>query len=545
MDLELSVLVGLLCGACSYLVELPSGLTPLRVLVLVSLSQLLILKLYRVFIYPHWVSPIRHLPGPTDGHFFFGQMIKQLLTPGPIDIYLDWMRQWPEEPLIRYLSVANTETILLNSPAALREMQQTKAYSFCKPGIAARMFSPITGIGLMFSEGDVHKRLRNKLSRPFSPNNVKRMLPVFQGKARELCRVMEQDMNADANKIVDVEPWFHKAALDILAIASIGYDLKSLSTPVASFYETYDRIIRPPRLGHIITFIDGHVPLRSWLPLPSNRQWHRDNKFIREMLLEKLRLQRVAMQGEKKEGSAAPSGGRDLLRFILEDSQILPNEACWEDKELLEVILNFVAGGHETVGNAFMWAAYALATFPDAQAKLFAEIASLYVGQPSDWEPDFADIEALPYLNNFVRELLRVYSPALFLPRQAAEDVSICGTFVPKGTHIIISPSVAHYNPTIWGADAERFNPDRWDERQGTGAADNHYAFAPFLHGPKGCIARPFAMLCLKVVIMEMARAFSFAPKGEDVGRELEFANPNFTLRPKEALRIVVQKRGV
>jgi hypothetical protein len=29
------------------------------------------------------------------------------------------------------------------------------------------------------------------------------MLPVFQGKARELCRVMEQDMNADANKIVD------------------------------------------------------------------------------------------------------------------------------------------------------------------------------------------------------------------------------------------------------------------------------------------------------------------------------------------------------
>jgi hypothetical protein len=56
------------------------------------------------------------------------------------------------------------------------------------------------------------------------------------------------------------------------------------------------------------------------------------------MLLEKLRLQRVAMQGEKKEGSAAPSGGRDLLRFILEDSQILPNEACWEDKELLEVV---------------------------------------------------------------------------------------------------------------------------------------------------------------------------------------------------------------
>lgn len=92
-------------------------------------------------------------------------MLKQLMTPGPIDVYLDWMKQWPNDHLIRYLSIANTETILLNSPAALREMQQTKAYSFCKPGIAARMFSPITGIGLMFSEGETHKRLRNQLNR--------------------------------------------------------------------------------------------------------------------------------------------------------------------------------------------------------------------------------------------------------------------------------------------------------------------------------------------------------------------------------------------
>lgn len=188
-----------------------------------------------------------------------------------------------------------------------------------------------------------------------------------------------------------------------------------------------------------------------------------------------------------------------------------------------------------------MWSAYALSTFPEAQARLFDEVSGLYAGRPADWAPEQADIEALPYLNNFVRELLRVYSPALFLPREAAEDVTICGTLIPKGTTIIISPGVAHYNPTIWGADAEHFDPDRWTVA-GEGP-DGHYAFAPFLHGPKGCIARPFAMLCLKVVIMEMARAFSFSPRREDVGRTLEFANPNFTLRPKEPLRIVVQKR--
>lgn len=58
-----------------------------------------------------------------------------------------------------------------------------------------------------------------------------------------------------------------------------------------------------------------------------------------------------------------------------------------------------------------MWAAYCLSTFPKVQNKLFDEIKALYEGKPAGWEPEFADIEQLAYLNNFVREILRVYSP--------------------------------------------------------------------------------------------------------------------------------------
>lgn len=227
-------------------------------------------------------------------------------------------------------------------------------------------------------------------------------------------------------------------------------------------------------------------------------------------------------------------------------------------------ILNFVAGGHETVGTAFMWSAYALATFPHVQDKLQDEIRGMFEGKPAGWEPEFADIEHLAYLNNFVREILRVYSPgehsvdspiaapsltqtppALFLPREAAEDVTICGTFIPKGTIIMVCPNSTHFNPTIWGPDAEHFNPDRWDEHGGSNPAGNHYAFVPFLHGPKGCIARPFAMLALKTTILEMARNFEFSPRPQDVGAELQFANPNFTLRPRDKLNVVVKKRDV
>ncbi|KAG7122787.1 Serine/threonine-protein kinase RAD53 like [Verticillium longisporum] len=558
MHLEISVIAGLVLAVGSTRSALDVGLSPLRIFLLAFIAQYSLFKAYRVFVYPRYVSGLRHLPGPTDGHFFIGQMAKQLLTPGPVDIFLDWMRKWPDEPLIRYLSIGNSETIMVNSPAVLKEMQQTKSYSFCKPKIAARMFSPITGHGILFAEGDIHKRQRNQLSRPFSLSNVKKLLPVLQGKARELCAALGRDMGPDAAKAVTVEPFFQKAALDVLAIASIGYDLGSLSTASACFHAVYDRIIHQPRLGHVLTFLDGHVPLRAWLPLPLNRRWLRDNALIRQMLLGKLQLQKRRVlrrregpdEGPDKgpdKGDHVPSGqGRDLLSFILEECRGSPGQENWDDQELLDFVLNFIAGGHETIGTALTWASHVLSTRSDVQAQLHAEVEALYRGKPeAAWNPQYAEIESLRHLNNFVRELLRVYSPALFLPREASEDVTLANTLIPKGTLVVIVPAVTHFNTQIWGPDAEAFRPGRWDERGEKGEpglGSDPYAFVPFLHGPRGCIGKAFAMITLKVMIIEMVREFGFTtPPGQN--GVVEYANPNFTLRPKDNLRVVVEKR--
>ncbi|EGY21344.1 cytochrome P450 3A13 [Verticillium dahliae VdLs.17] len=559
MHLEISVLAGLVLAVGSTRTALDVGLSPLRVFLLAFLAQYSLLKAYRVFVYPRYVSGLRHLPGPTDDHFFIGQMARQLLTPGPVDMFLDWMRRWPDEPLIRYLSIGNSETIMVNSPAVLKEMQQTKSYSFCKPKIAARMFSPITGHGILFAEGDIHKRQRNQLSRPFSLSNVKSLLPVLQGKARELSAALGRDvMSPDNAKAVAVEPFFQKAALDVLAIASIGYDLGSLSTPSACFHAVYDRIIHQPRLGHVLTFLDGHVPLRAWLPLPLNRRWLRDNALIRQMLLGKLQLQKRRVlrrregpgggvgEGPEKRDHVAGGQGRDLLSFILEDCRGPPGQEDWDDQELLDFVLNFIAGGHETIGTALTWASHVLSTRSDVQAQLHAEIEALYRGKPeAAWNPQYAEVESLRHLNNFVRELLRVYSPALFLPREASEDVTLANTLIPKGTLVVIVPAVTHFNTQIWGPDAEAFRPGRWDERGEKGEpglGSDPYAFVPFLHGPRGCIGKAFAMITLKVMIIEMVRQFGFTtPPGEN--EVVEYANPNFTLRPKDDLRVVVEKR--
>ncbi|OLN96226.1 Cytochrome P450 3A16 [Colletotrichum chlorophyti] len=476
-------------------------------------------------------------------------MLNQIRTPGPQDIFISWMKKWPEAPFVRYLSIGNSETLMVNNLAAFKEVQQTKAYSFRKSQLAARMFSPITGHGLMFSEGEERKKQRIQLAKAFSNQNTRKMLPVFQLKARQLCEAISHDLGGEDLKCVEIEQFIRKATLDVFVIGSIGCDLESISLPEAHFYDVYERIIRQPAFGHLITFLDGHFPVRPWLPLSSNKKWLRDVALIRTMLLTCVENRRLEMMAEKKHGSGqSKTERRDILTFILEDCQFGANQTKWTDLELLEYMLNFIAGGHETTGSTVMWIAHVLATEPEVQRRLKKEILELCAGKPRDWEPSYEEVEHLVYVSNFLKEMLRFYSPGksfpsplplrIFLPREAGEDVTVCGVFVPKGTQVTLCPAVAHFNPLVWGSDAEVFDPERFADGR---ASKDSYAQESFLQGPAGCIAKNMALLNIKSVIFALLRNFRFSPHPGYDGK-LELANPNFTLRPKEALRVTVER---
>jgi hypothetical protein len=75
------------------------------------------------------------------------------------------MKKWPEAPFIRYLSIFNMEILVVNSIPAHREVLQTKCYSFVKPAFHERVVGEIAGKGILFTEGDEHKKQRRLLTR--------------------------------------------------------------------------------------------------------------------------------------------------------------------------------------------------------------------------------------------------------------------------------------------------------------------------------------------------------------------------------------------
>ncbi len=165
-------------------------------------------KFYRVYLYPRFFSPLRHLPGPQvyyllipttksvakscqDNNVILGQELNKFRADSPVGVQLDWSQRWPDAPFIRYLSIAGKEALVVNSLAAHRAVLQTHAYDFVKPPFFARLVGEITGVGLLFAEGEDHKHQRRLLAGPLSVPSMRKILPVFQRTAELLSKDFE------------------------------------------------------------------------------------------------------------------------------------------------------------------------------------------------------------------------------------------------------------------------------------------------------------------------------------------------------------------
>lgn len=87
---------------------------------------------------------------------------------------------------------------------------------------------------------------------------------------------------------------------------------------------------------------------------------------------------------------------------------------------LLAEVPTFLVAGHETTSTAIMWALFSLTQHPEIQRKLRDELFSVRTENPS-----MEELQALQYLEMFVREVLRYHSPVPLTDRAATKDDAI------------------------------------------------------------------------------------------------------------------------
>lgn len=147
-----------------------------------------------------------------------------------------------------------------------------------------------------------------------------------------------------------------------------------------------------------------------------------------------------------------------MVRATDSTGEQLPKE------NLVSAVIVATGAGFTTTSSLLSWCIYSLVTYPGNQARLLQEMVDKGINDEDDITAD--QIDELPELANFIKEVQRRHNPSYQPGRTAQKDMILPGGYkISKGTVIIPALHHIHNNPQTWD-NPTRFDPDRWETEQ-------------------------------------------------------------------------------
>ncbi|MFD7002504.1 cytochrome P450 [Streptomyces mirabilis] len=227
------------------------------------------------------------------------------------------------------------------------------------------------------------------------------------------------------------------------------------------------------------------------------------------------------------------SGEGDLLDRMLETAHPETGERLTPENIRRQVI-TFLIAGHETTSGALSFALHYLAQHPDVAARARAEVDRVW---GDTLLPAYDQVAKLRYVRRVLDESLRLWPTAPGFAREAREDTVLGGVHPMRtGAWTLVLTTLLQRNPEVWGANAEEFDPDRFDP--GAVRSRPAHTFKPFGTGARACIGRQFALHEATLVLGLLLRRYELRPEPDYRLRIAE----RLTLMP-EGLRLHLDSR--
>ncbi|KAJ1300945.1 hypothetical protein OPQ81_003371 [Rhizoctonia solani] len=409
-------------------------------------------------------SPLRELPGPSNESFIFGNLKRIFAAPNSV-IHESWLEEYGST--LRYRGFLSSYRLFTVDPRALTYIMSQPG-SFPKPENVRRNLADVLGEGLLFSEGETHKRQRRIMNPSFGPLQVRELLPIFWQKSHKLKDVWLNliKSNPEGQAEIDVLSWLGRATLDIIGVAGFDYHFNALDgNDEDELSKAFNKAFESGQNFNTLSILKAFVPILRLIPDELSRGRAASMATMRRIGMKLIADKKAALEYDNKTGST--SHGRDLLTLLIKSNMAYENEAHkMSDDEVLGQISTFITAGHETTSTSTTWALYVLTKHPEVQRKLRQELLESGLGD----EPSMNDLDKLPYLDKFVKECLRVHPAVPSTVREAAHEVHIPvskgfkNSYGVEQTHISMQKGDAVFIPIlamnrakeIWGGRCER-----------------------------------------------------------------------------------------
>jgi cytochrome P450 len=395
---------------------------------------------------------------------------------------------------------------LFSHPDAIENILVTQPQNFQK-GRLAQASRSLFGNGLLLSEGAYWRRQRRLMQPALTSTRVSGYAPRVVEQTRRMLESWQ------AGDVLEIHAEMVTLTMQIIAQALFGAQMEADVSKAGAALKAFLQSFRAQ--------VDTGMTLPERLPTPANLRLRRAIRDLDGIIYQMIQGRRLN-----------PEAQDDLLARLLSarDQDGRP----MTEVQLRDEVLTLFIGGHETTATALAWTFYLLASHPQAEACLVAELNQV-LGSRSPTEDD---LPRLPYAEKIVKEALRLYPPAWALSRLALQDCEIAGYKVPAGASVVMSQWVVQRDPRFFPRP-EEFLPERWTNEFEQRLP--RFAYFPFGGGPRVCIGTSFAM---QEAVLVLAGVFQQFHLGLSSGQKVE-PWATLVLRPKNGILLQVERRKI
>jgi cytochrome P450 len=210
-----------------------------------------------------------------------------------------------------------------------------------------------------------------------------------------------------------------------------------------------------------------------------------------------VREVRAFFLGAVRRRLARQERGRDALQGMIdaEGQQPAVTAATGHSREeyLRDGLVNIFFTAHDVLSSALGFCLYLVAQHPAVEERLSQSLDQ-------------------PYLDQVVRESLRLFPGYPLFGRRTGAPIELGGYHIPAGIELLVLPWVVHRLECLW-PNAERFDPDRWLGRaEGVPPPGPRDAYFPFGGGRRACIAAQLAYPLLKLALSRIVTDHRLRP---------------------------------
>ncbi|MBM7117417.1 bifunctional cytochrome P450/NADPH--P450 reductase [Archangium primigenium] len=407
-------------------------------------------------------------------------------------------------PIFR-LEMAGRSLIVVGSQALVNEVCDEKRFGKVIHS-SLRELRAIGGDGLFTAHteepnwGKAHRILMPA----FGPLGVREMFAPMLDVAEQMLLRWER---FGAGTVLDVPDQMTRLTLDTIALCAFDYRFNSF----------YQNEMHP----FVDAMVDGlkEAGARTRRPGVANRMLLLSARRYEEdiRLMHGVADQLIAER--RRDPAAGPKN--DLLGRMLSARDPVTGETL-SDENIRYQMVTFLIAGHETTSGLLSFALHLLLKNPRVLHAARARVDEV-LGTDT---PRLDHLASLRYVEQILMETLRLWPTAPGFAVHPHEDTVLGGRYaVTAQDTVMIFPPTLHRDPTVWGADAEAFRPERFDRDAEARLPPN--AWKPFGNGQRACIGRPFAMQEAQLVLSMILQRFDLF---ED--------DPSYTLKIKQALTI-------